>query len=135
MHANSVLPLKTRIDSLIPGCEYRSLICCPKIYDHKYLNVNISVLLHALQILPALRSFCVYCAISIIGIYILQSTVFVAIVSLDHRRFLDRRDTCCCCFKHSDNYSPNKCSQTSIIQWIFDKMYIPFLEPTAVKVN
>ena len=95
--------------------------------DNKILHVYF-------QILPALRSFCIYCAISIIGIYILQSTVFVAVVSLDHRRFLDWRDACCCCYKHSNDYQPNKCSQTSIIQWIFDKVYISFLESTLVKV-
>ncbi len=45
------------------------------------------------------------------------------------------RDACCCCYRHSDHYEPNRCSRTSLVQWIFDHVYIPFLQSTVVKVT
>ena len=39
-----------------------------------------------LQVLPALKSFCIYCGVGILFVYFLQATWFVAWMALDQRR-------------------------------------------------
>jgi len=69
-------------------------------------------------VLPALRSFCIFCAVGLIVVYILQATWFVAWFSLDQRRIEDQRNGSLICFKHK-NFKPNKFSQKNILQTIF----------------
>jgi Niemann-Pick C1 protein len=70
-------------------------------------------------VLPALKSFCIYASVGIVATYWFQVTFFVAWMSLDVRRSEDNRNACCPCFKHSEDFKTNKCSQTSICQTIF----------------
>merc|ERR1719397_420193 len=53
-------------------------------------------------VLPGLQSFCIYAAVAIFAIYVLQITHFVAWFSLDVRRQAAHRDGCLCCFVHKN---------------------------------
>lgn len=69
-------------------------------------------------VLPALRSFCIFCAVGLIVVYILQATWFVAWLSIDQRRIEEQRNGTLICFKHK-NFKPNKFSQKNILQSVF----------------
>ena len=68
--------------------------------------------------MPALQSFCIFCSVGLIVVYILQATWFVAWFSLDQRRIEEKRDGSLPCFKHK-NFRPNAFSQKNILQTIF----------------
>merc|ERR1719445_2138629 len=61
-------------------------------------------------VLPGLQSFCIYAAVAIFAIYVLQITHFVAWFSLDVKRQAAHRDGCLCCFvhKHFKSYEFSK---------------------------
>eukprot|EP00903_Cladosiphon_okamuranus_P007237 g7024.t1 len=62
----------------------------------------VAFMISSVTVLPALSSFCVYAALGILGLYILQSTIFVAFLVYDTRRQEAGRLDCCCCFKTKD---------------------------------
>jgi len=72
-------------------------------------------------VLPALKSFCIFCAVGLIVVYFLQATWFVAWFSLDQRRMEAGRDATFPCIIHK-NFKPNKFSQRNILQSIFRKL-------------
>ena len=45
-----------------------------------------------LQKLPALQSFCLFCAVGIFAVFVFQATLFVACVALDLRRLEKNRN-------------------------------------------
>ena len=51
-------------------------------------------------VLPALRSFCVWCAVGILVDYIFQITFFTAALALDCKRLVQGRNGLCPCYKH-----------------------------------
>ena len=55
---------------------------------------------HFLKDLPALQSFCLYCAVGIFLVYILQATFFTAFLALDLRRIRANRNSFLPCIKH-----------------------------------
>ena len=55
-----------------------------------------------LQILPGLQAFCISCAIALASVFLLQTSWFVAYVTLDQKRIADRRDGCFPCIKHKE---------------------------------
>ena len=69
-------------------------------------------------VLPALQSFCIFCAVGLIVVYILQATWFVAWFSLDQRRIEAGRNGSLVCYTHKD-FQPNKFSQRNILQTLF----------------
>jgi len=69
-------------------------------------------------VLPALQSFCIFCAIGIIMVYVLQATWFFAWFSLDQRRIEDKRNGTIPCFVHK-NYTPNSFSQKEHLKSVF----------------
>merc|ERR1712106_172187 len=69
-------------------------------------------------VLPALKSFCIFCAVGLIVVYFLQATWFVAWLSLDQRRMEAGRDATFPCIIHKD-FKPNKFSQKNILQTVF----------------
>ncbi|XP_046328844.2 protein patched homolog 1-like isoform X1 [Haliotis rufescens] len=87
----------------------------------------------ASTILPALRSFCIFAAFGILGLYIMQTVFFTACLAVDLQRVSGMRDACCCCYKHK-NWQPNKCSQTELIPLFFKKVQGPFLSKLPVKI-
>jgi len=72
-------------------------------------------------VLPALRSFCIFCAVGLIVVYILQATWFVAWLSIDQRRIEEQRNGTMPCIKHK-NFKPNKFSQKNILQTVFKSL-------------
>ena len=57
----------------------------------------------ATTVIPALRSFCLYCSVGIMAIFIYTLTFFTACMVIDQRRIDERRDGCLCCYKHGDS--------------------------------
>ncbi|XP_033117037.1 patched domain-containing protein 3-like isoform X2 [Anneissia japonica] len=88
----------------------------------------------ATTILPALRSFCLYCGIGILFLFIFSILFFTATLSLDQRRINSRRNACCCCIQYGDDYEPSECGQKNRFQRFFEVVYAPFLMKTPVKV-
>lgn len=69
--------------------------------------------------LPALQSFCVYCAIGIAAIYIYQSTIFFAALSIDQKKRIEQtRNGLLPCIQHQD-WSSNSFSQRKLGQNMF----------------
>ena len=60
----------------------------------KKLDLNFN-----LQELPGLQSFCVYSAIGIFLVFLLQTTLFIACLSLDIQRMKSYRNGCIPCYK------------------------------------
>ena len=75
----------------------------------------------AVTVLPALQSFCVYCAVGIAAIYIYQATIFFAAMSIDQKRIDGRRNGLLPCIKHK-NWEPNAVSKRNFAQEIFVKL-------------
>ncbi|CAB4003433.1 patched domain-containing 3-like, partial [Paramuricea clavata] len=73
-------------------------------------------------IIPGLQSFCFYAALGIFCDYILQTTFFVAWLSIDARRSDKRRDGCCCCCILPQDYKPNECGEKSYLQRFYEKV-------------
>merc|ERR1719238_730647 len=57
-------------------------------------------LIGASTVLPALRSFCLYCAFGVLIVYILQSVLFTAFLALDIQRIRDNRNGFLFCYAH-----------------------------------
>ena len=51
-------------------------------------------------VLPALRSFCLWCSVGILIIYFFSATLFTALLSLDCRRITGDRNGLCPCYVH-----------------------------------
>lgn len=86
-----------------------------------------------LQVLPALRSFCVFCAVGILVVYILQATIFVAVLSKDTHRIAQRRNGFLLCYTHK-NWTPKPWTQKNYLQSFFFK-FAKFLMIPFVKVS
>ncbi|XP_042884344.1 protein patched homolog 2-like isoform X2 [Penaeus japonicus] len=86
----------------------------------------------ASTVLPALRSFCIYSALGVVALYMLQATFFVAWFALDQSRLEDNRNGLFWCYKHK-NWTPNKCSEYDLCQMFFDKIYSKYLLKKPVK--
>jgi len=83
-------------------------------------------------ILPALRSFCIFCGVGIFVVYILQATWFFAWFTLDERRIQQSRNGALPCYVHT-GYIPNRLSQKNILQTVFIHLgeYL-FLTPVKI---
>jgi len=56
----------------------------------------------ATTVLPALRSFCLWCGVGILAVYFYQATFFTAFLALDCRRIAARRNGICPLFVHAE---------------------------------
>jgi len=77
--------------------------------------------LGATTVLPALRSFCLWCGVGIIAVYFFQATLFAAFLSLDCRRLQGNRNGLCPCYVHKDvpENVKGSGSELSIFQRVF----------------
>ncbi|RMX44018.1 hypothetical protein pdam_00012962 [Pocillopora damicornis] len=74
-------------------------------------------------ILPALRSFCIYAAIGVLADFILQATLFTALLAIDARRQKKKRDGfCCCCITLPDNYRESSLAKKDFLKTSIDKI-------------
>ena len=68
----------------------------------------------ASTVIPALRSFCVYAAMGVLGIFFITLFFFAGVFTYDQRRAAAKYNACICCYRHSDDYVPNKYSENPI---------------------
>eukprot|EP00752_Nemacystus_decipiens_P002680 g2506.t1 len=109
----------------------------------------VAFMISSITVLPALSSFCVYAALGILALYILQSTIFVAFLVYDTRRQEAGRLDCLCCFKTKDMDKRPSAAASSVVgpgaEWdpslggqgrldkIFSNVYAPVLTKKLVK--
>jgi len=84
----------------------------------------------ATTVLPALQSFCLYCAVGILAVYIYQATIFTAAFSIDQRRIESRRNGCFPCIKHKV-WQPNAISQKDVAQDFFEQFGKFLMHPAS----
>lgn len=90
--------------------------------------------LGATTVIPALRSFCLFCSVGILAIFIYTLTFFTACMVLDQKRIDERRDGCFCCWRHGDTWTPNKWTKKNFLD-IFLKKLAKFSTHRAIKVT
>jgi hypothetical protein len=90
--------------------------------------------LYIFQVIPALSAFCAYAALGILGLYLLVSTFFVAILTLDEYRIKQNRNSVIFCYKHK-NYSPTECSKKELVALFIKNIYAPTLMKLSCKVS
>ena len=78
--------------------------------------------LGATTVIPALRSFCLFCSVGILAIFIYTLTFFTACMVLDQRRIDERRDGFLCCLKHGEDWQPNKIFQKNWLDIFLSKL-------------
>ncbi|WAR31717.1 LOW QUALITY PROTEIN: PTHD3-like protein [Mya arenaria] len=66
--------------------------------------------------MPVLKSFCIYCSFGILFLFLMQSTLFPACLTLNQRRIEARRDALVPCIQYSPDYEPIACSQKNIVK-------------------
>lgn len=76
--------------------------------------------LGALSKIPAVSAFCIYASVAILFDFVLQVTVFVAVVVLDTRRQAANRLDGCCCIRRQSTSDRQLCSKQQ-----FDENAIP----------
>lgn len=76
--------------------------------------------------LPALRSFCIYAAVGIFAVYILQSTFFLAWLVRDESRMEEHKNGFFWCITHKD-WKPWACSKRDLLADIFKHGFCPFI--------
>lgn len=82
----------------------------------------VAFLLGATTVIPALRSFCAFCGIGILAIFIYTLTFFTACIALDQRRVDEKRNGCCIWIKHGDDWKPNELTQKNLVNCFFEKL-------------
>ncbi|CAL8112733.1 unnamed protein product [Orchesella dallaii] len=88
----------------------------------------------ASTILPGLQSFCIYAAIGILAVFLLQTTFFVGWFAIDQKRVEERRNAYFCCIKYRDDeFIPSKFSQRSYAQIFFDEFFSKYLFTPVAK--
>ncbi|XP_055844518.1 NPC intracellular cholesterol transporter 1 homolog 1b [Episyrphus balteatus] len=83
--------------------------------------------------MPAVKTFAMYAAVAIILDFLFQITAFVAMMSLDERRFESGRFDLLCCIKSSRK--PHHDDDTSLLEKFFTSIYAPFLMSKIVKIS
>ncbi|XP_056018910.1 NPC intracellular cholesterol transporter 1-like isoform X2 [Ostrea edulis] len=85
--------------------------------------------------LPALRSFCIFACLGILGLFSLAITFFLACLTLDIMRTEQGRNACICCYKQKPDYKPNACSQRNLFNTVLRKYYTKILLKLPVKIG
>lgn len=78
--------------------------------------------LGATTVIPALRSFCLFCSVGILAIFIYTLTFFTACMVLDQKRIDERRDGCFCCWRHGESWTPNKWTKKNYLDIFLKKL-------------
>ena len=79
-------------------------------------------------VLPALRSFCLWCSVGILAVYFFQITLFAGALALDCKRLAQGRNGCVPCFIHMNvvldkiKNSSKKTEKISVTKKIFGKL-------------
>ncbi|XP_040201975.1 NPC1-like intracellular cholesterol transporter 1 isoform X2 [Rana temporaria] len=89
------------------------------------LSEALCFFLGALTQMPAVRTFALNAALAILLDFLLQISMFVALVSMDMKRQESSRFDICCCIK-SKSEKPTKKSEGWLV-WFMEKVYCPIL--------
>lgn len=73
-------------------------------------------------LIPSFSSYCFYSAVSVMTIYLLVITLFVAVFALDERRIATQRNAIIPCISH-DSVKPNKMVKQNLTQDILEFLY------------
>lgn len=98
----------------------------PKLYSLTFLS--------AIQNIPILRAFCLFCAFGVLFLYIFAATFFVGCLAVDEQRMRDRR-VCPCLKPKPRSWQPNKCSQNDLGKMFFDRYFAKYILKLPVKVG
>ncbi|KAJ8305345.1 hypothetical protein KUTeg_015890 [Tegillarca granosa] len=85
------------------------------------------------EVLPALKSFCIFACIGVTALYLLSATFFVACITFDEKRKDAGRNACLCCYIHRKDYKTTDCSKKERIPVFLKNIYAPLLLKTPVK--
>lgn len=97
--------------------------------------LNIIIFFYFEQLLPGLKSFCIYSSVGIVAVFFFQITFFVGWLAIDQRRLESRRNAFFFCKKYKPTeYIPNKWSQSSYLQIFFEKFLAPIILSKIGKV-
>nr|XP_053651755.1 patched domain-containing protein 3-like [Cherax quadricarinatus] len=83
--------------------------------------------------LPALRSFCLYAAVGIFAVYLLQATFFLAWLVRDESRLENNKNGLLWCITHK-NWKPWGCSERDLLSDAFQYGFCRFIMYTPVRV-
>ncbi|KAL6429081.1 hypothetical protein ACFW04_008102 [Cataglyphis niger] len=89
-------------------------------------------LIGAFSSMPAVNTFAMYASLSILINFLLQTTAFVALLSLDSRRIENNRLDVFCCISTKENSETD--DYKGLIHTIFERVYTPFLMKTPVRM-
>lgn len=84
--------------------------------------------------MPILSSFCVFCAVGMLSLFVIQATFFPACLCLDQKRIRAGRDGVVPCYTHK-NYKPNRFSNVEILEPFFKKVWARLLLSIPGKVS
>lgn len=88
-------------------------------------------LIGGLSDMPAVRTFALYSSVALFFDFVLQITVFIALMALDQWRYEGRRLDLFCCFKLDIKNLAT--SSQGFLQTLFQKYYTPFLMKKTVR--
>jgi len=87
----------------------------------------------SLSVLPAIRYFCIYAAISVGALYFFQATAFIAWFTIDQKRLEDSRNGLLFCLKHN-NWKPSEWSQKEYFQTLLYHLCSRFFHKQYFKI-
>ncbi|CAC5359870.1 unnamed protein product [Mytilus coruscus] len=85
---------------------------------------SIAFFLGALTNMPAVRVFSLYAALAVLIDFLLQITVFIALMTIDAKRQEDNRFDACCCIKEPGS---KKEKHEGWLFYLFKHFYAPFI--------
>ena len=86
--------------------------------------------------MPAVRVFSLYAAVAVLFDFLLQVTVFVALLSLDSKRQENNRYDILCCIKEPKLRGPSEgCSVYSVMKVFADVLLSEFVRPAIVSTE
>ena len=78
-------------------------------------------LIGASSVLPALRSFCIFCSVGVLLVFILQAVLFTAFLALDIKRVRANRNGFLACIVHKNEEEPqNSEGRRRSLQWRYN---------------
>ncbi|XP_076281170.1 NPC intracellular cholesterol transporter 1 homolog 1b [Lasioglossum baleicum] len=91
-------------------------------------------LIGTLSSMPAVNTFALYASLSIFINFLLQTTAFISLLSLDTQRLQSNHLDVLCCIKVKDDEDLKVAENFGIVQTIFKRFYTPFLLKMPVRI-
>ncbi|XP_076646594.1 NPC intracellular cholesterol transporter 1 homolog 1b [Halictus rubicundus] len=91
-------------------------------------------LVGTLSSMPAVNTFALYASLSILINFLLQTTAFISLLSLDAQRLQNNYLDVLCCVKVKNNEDVKVAENFGIVQTIFKRFYTPFIMKKPVRI-